>query len=57
MNVSPMMFKVLRIPYAMVRESSFPDFHRASQAFSYGMGIPAFDELHCTFQWDSQRCQ
>jgi len=56
MDVDPMMFKVLRIPYAMVGESSFPNLHRVSQSLSYGMRVPTFDELHRTFKRDFLRC-
>ncbi len=57
MNVDLMMFKVLRIPYPMVRKPSFPDLNPVSQSFFHGMRVPTFDELHDTFQRDLRWCQ
>ncbi len=52
MNVHPMMRKVLRIPYPMVRKSPFPNLDRISQSFFYSMRKAAFDELQRAFQRD-----
>jgi len=57
MNVHPMMLKILRVPYPMIRKSPFPDLNRVSQSFFHGMTVPAFDELHDTFQRDLRWCQ
>ncbi len=46
------MYEVFRITDAMVRESSFPNFYRASQPFLHGMRVPAFDKLQRTFERD-----
>jgi len=57
MNVHLMMNEVLCISYAMVREPPFPNLHRASQSFSHGVRVSAFDELQRTFERDLRRSQ
>ena len=57
MNIHSMMYKVLRIPDAMVRESSFPNLNRVSQMLLHGMRVSAFDELQRTFERDLRRSQ
>ena len=57
MNVNLMMYEILGIPYAMVREPSFPNLDRVSQSFFHGMREAAFNELHCTLERDLRWCQ
>ena len=57
MDIYTVAFEILPIPYAMVGEPAFPDFHRGAQSFSDGMRVAAFDELHRTLQGDSLQRQ
>ncbi|HXY10655.1 MAG TPA: hypothetical protein VEI52_22660 [Terriglobales bacterium] len=52
MDVVSVMSVILRIPNAMIRESSLPYFAFAAENFAKGVRVSAFDELHGVLDGD-----